>query len=371
MRKFLFYLLVMTISIRIDAQEIETTPMKIGVIGLVHSHVHWILNRASTGDFEIVGIAEPNLELARRYLDQYNLPMSLVYPTIEEMLEATKPQAVTAFNTIRDHLKVVELCAPKGIHVMVEKPLAVNLGHALQMARLARKHNIHLLTNYETTWYGSNHHALKLLQEGAQTFGDIRKIVVHDGHPGPKEIGVDAEFLEWLTDPYWNGAGALMDFGCYGANLSTWLHKGKMPDEVFAVTQQIKPDIYPKVDDEATIILTYGKSQTIIQASWNWNYNRKDLEIYGEYGYIHCLNGTDMRVMNSEKEGASAITAPELSAPFDDPFSYFIAVIRGEIKPQLTDLSSLENNLIVMAILQGARFSARQGKKIRLSELKD
>lgn len=371
MRKFAFYSLFVILSIGAQAQEIKPAPMKIGVVGLVHSHVHWILNRASDGDFEIVGIAEPNMELAQRYLDQYNLPMTLVYPTIEEMLDATKPEAVTAFNTIRDHLKVVELCAPKGIHVMVEKPLAVNLGHALQMARLARKHKIHLLTNYETTWYGSNHHALKLLQEEAQTFGDIRKIVVHDGHPGPKEIGVDAEFLEWLTDPYWNGAGALMDFGCYGANLSTWLHNGKMPDEVFAVTQQIKPDIYPKVDDEATIILTYGKSQTIIQASWNWNYHRKDLEIYGEYGYIHCLNGTDMRVMNSEKEGAYAITAPQLSAPFNDPFSYFIAVIRDEIKPQPTDLSSLENNLIVMTILQGARFSAKQGKKIRLSELKD
>ncbi len=369
MRKLIFYLLFMAVSIETLAQEIDSAPMRIGVIGLVHSHVHWILNRASTGDFEIVGIAEPNRELAERYLKQYNLPMTLVYPTIKEMLDATKPQAVTAFNTIRDHLKVVELCAPRGIHVMVEKPLAVNLGQALQMARLAREHNIHLLTNYETTWYGSNHHALKLLSEEPQVFGEIRKIVVHDGHPGPKEIGVDPEFLEWLTDPYWNGAGALTDFGCYGANLSTWLHNGEMPKEVFAVTQQIKPDIYPKVDDEATIILTYEKSQTIIQASWNWNYNRKDLEVYSEDGYIICLNGTDMRIMRSEKEGEYTFTAPELSAPLDDPFAYFMAVIREQIKPKPTDLSSLENNLTVMAILQGAMFSAKQGKKIRLSEL--
>jgi len=359
----------MTISIRINAQAAETPPMRIGVVGLVHSHVHWILNRAATGDFKIVGIAEPNLELAKRFLGQYNLPMSLVYPTIEEMLEASKPQAVTAFNTIRDHLKVVELCAPKGIHVMVEKPLAVNLTHARQMVKLAEEHQIQLLTNYETTWYGSHHQAFSLLENEPKSFGAIRKIVVHDGHPGPMEIGVDPEFLEWLTDPYWNGAGALTDFGCYGANLSTWFHKGARPESVFAVTQQIKPAIYPKVDDEATIVLVYPKSQTIIQASWNWNYSRKDIEIYGKSGYIHCINGSNMKIMRSGNESAVSSNAAQLRAPTNDPFSYFMAVIRGEIEVQPSDLSSLENNLTVMMILQAAILSAKEGRKVRLEEL--
>jgi predicted dehydrogenase len=353
------------------AQIPDQEPMRIGVVGLVHSHVNWILNRAADGDFEIVGIAEPNTDLARRYLNRYNLPMSLVYPTIEEMLDATKPEAVTAFNTIRDHLEVVELCAPRGIHVMVEKPLAVNLGDALKMSRLAEKHKIHLLTNYETTWYGSNHYAKELLKNDSTDFGGIRKVVVHDGHPGPKEIGVDPEFLEWLTDPYYNGAGALTDFGCYGANLSTWLHDGAIPLEVFAVTQQIKPDIYPKVDDEATIILTYEKSQTIIQASWNWNYSRKDIEIYTRSAYIISHNSRDMSVMRSEKEGVENITAPELPAPYDDPFRYFMGVVKGVIKPNPNDLSGIQNNLTVMAILQAAMTSAEQGKKFELRKLEE
>ncbi|GJM28496.1 MAG: hypothetical protein DHS20C17_11310 [Cyclobacteriaceae bacterium] len=352
------------------AQVPDQEPMRIGVVGLVHSHVNWILNRASDGDFELVGIAEPNTALAERYLKRYNLPLSLVYPSIEAMLDATKPEAVTAFNTIRDHLEVVELCAPRGIHVMVEKPLAVNLGQALKMSRLAEKHKIHLLTNYETTWYGSHHYAMGLLQNEPSTFGDIRKVVVHDGHPGPKEIGVDPEFLEWLTDPYYNGAGALTDFGCYGANLSTWLHQGVMPLEVVAVTQQIKPDVYPKVDDEATIILTYEKSQTIIQASWNWNYSRKDIEIYTKGGFVKCHNASDISVMRSENEGVEEIKTPGLSAPYDDPFSYFMAVIRDKVKPGPHDLSSIENNLTVMAILQAAMTSAKQGKKFQLREPK-
>src|SRR5690606_40596134 len=105
----------------------------------------------------------------------------------------------TAFGTIYEHLNVVKVCAPKGIHVMVEKPLAVSLDHARKMEALAKKYNIHLLTNYETTWYASNHKARELLNEGA--IGDIRKVVVRDGHKGPKQIGVNNEFLNWLTDP--------------------------------------------------------------------------------------------------------------------------------------------------------------------------
>jgi len=52
----------------------------------------------------------------------------------------------------------------------------------------------------------------------------------------------------------------LTDFGCYGANLMTWFNNGERPISVTAITQTIKPDIYPDVDDEATILLTYKKN---------------------------------------------------------------------------------------------------------------
>ncbi len=69
------------------------------------------------------------------------------------MLDKIKPEAVVAFGSIFDHLAVIEACAPRGIHVMVEKPLAVNMQHANRMAELAEKHHIFLLTDYETSWY--------------------------------------------------------------------------------------------------------------------------------------------------------------------------------------------------------------------------
>lgn len=343
-------------------------PLRLGVAGFTHDHVHQILRRPAKGDVEIVGVAEPNRELAMRYLKRYNLPENLWYPTLETMIAATKPEMVCAFNSIFEHKQVVEICAPKGIHVMVEKPLAVSTAHAKSMVDLAKKHKIHLLTNFETTWYSSHQVAYELIY-GKNALGDIRKVVVHDGHKGPKEIGCSQEFLSWLTDPVMNGGGAIIDFGCYGANLMTWLMKGERPITVTAVTQQVKPDIYPKVDDEATIILTYPKSQAIIQASWNWPFDRKDMEIYGQKGYVVCDRTLQMRTRlgdgikrdaNEEKREIA-----NLLTPYDDPFSYFAAVVKGEIKSE-KDLSSLEINQIVVEILEAAIQSAKTGKAVKL-----
>ena len=345
----------------------QERPLKIGVIGLTHTHVHWIFGSESRGDFQISGIVEPNRELAQRYADQYQYPMEKVYDSMDAFLADHKPEAVTAFGTIYEHLEVVEKFAPLGIHVMVEKPLAVNLEHALKMEELAKKHRIHLLTNYETTWYPTNHKAYDLVQK--DSIGDIRKVIIRDGHRGPKKIGINTEFLEWLTDPEQNGAGALTDFGCYGANLMTWLMKGKKPITVTAVTQQLQAENNPKVDDEANIILTYDNAAALIQASWNWPIGRKDMEIYGLTGAVYADNRHDLRLRMAEGyDGFEEIQLKleERDPPYDDPFAYLVAVIRGNIDPPAFDLSSLENNMIVMEILDAAIRSARSGKSVKL-----
>lgn len=361
----IFFLLALLASIPAFAQ--TKTPLRIAVAGLTHTHVHWIFNSAKRGEIEIVGIAEPNKELAQRYAKQYGISPGKLFASLELLIESTKPEAVAAFASIYEHLEVVKTCAPKGIHVMVEKPLAVSLDHARQMEALAKKHNIHLLTNYETTWYGSMEAMYKDVQQ-EKKIGEVRKIVVHDGHQGPKEIGVDPEFLEWLTDPKFNGAGALIDFGCYGADLATWLLNGERPLSVTAVTQQIKPHIYPKVDDEATIVLHYPKRQVIIQASWNWPYARKDMEVYGQTGSILAPDRDHLVYRLSEKEKNNTVNVGGRKAPFDDPFSFFAAVVQGRIQLSPNNLSGLSTNMIVMEILDAAIKSAKTGKTIQLDQ---
>jgi predicted dehydrogenase len=365
--KYLFaFCIIIVTSLNLLAQK---KPLKIGIAGLSHSHVHGILSREDRGDIEIVGIVEPNQDLAQRLSKVYKFPMGIVFNTIEEMIDKTHPEAVTAFGSIYQHLEIVEACAPKGIHVMVEKPLAVSMNHAKKMEALAKKYKIQLLTNYETTWYPSNQKAYDLFKK--DTVGDLRKVVIRDGHRGPKKIGVNSEFLEWLTDPIKNGGGAIVDFGCYGANLMTWLMEGKKPNTVTAVTQQLQPENNPRVDDESTIILTYDNSNAIIQASWNWPMGRKDMEIYGLKGAIYADNKNSLRVRIAEgydgyKEESYKLK--ELEAPFNDPFSFLVAVVKNEITLKPYDLSSLENNMVVVEILDAGRKSAKTNRTIKIKK---
>jgi predicted dehydrogenase len=364
MKKNCFLLLLCFLSLTTITAQVKQ-PVRIAIAGLTHAHVHWLLGRAERGDVKLVGIAEPNRELAKRYAEQHGYSMDIVFNSVAEMIAKTKPEAVAAFGTIYQHLEVVQACAPLGIHVMVEKPLAVSLDHAKKMKALADKHKIILLTNYETSWYATNHKAYQIVNTDS-AIGELRKVVVHDGHKGPKEIGVNKEFLDWLTDPVQNGGGAITDFGCYGANLITWMTKGKRPESVSAVTQQLKPAIYPKVDDDATIILQYPTMQGIIQASWNWPFSRKDMEVYGATGTVITDNRSDMRVRLEKDKEEKKDVLKEREAPYDDPFAFFAALVRKEITIPPYDLSSLENNMIVMEILEAAKQSAKTGKVVRL-----
>lgn len=342
------------------------TPLRLAVAGTTHGHVGWILGRKDKKDISLAGIYEPNKELVKKHSRQFGIPEELFFDDMSKMLDKVKPEAVVAFGSIYEHLAVVEACAPKGIHVMVEKPLAVSVQHAERMQALAKQYGIFLLTNYETSWYPTMEKTYQLATD-SNYVGTIRKAVFHHGHEGPKEIGVSKEFFDWLTDPVQNGGGALIDFGCYGANIITYLMHGEKPISVTAITHQFKPSIYPEVDDEATIIAEYKTAQCIIQASWNWPYSRKDLELYGNAGYIIATDRYTLRRRNKKTavEWVEKLTQKE-SGVYDDPFVYFMDVIRKRISVPEYSLYSLSNNMMVVRILEAARESAASGKKIIL-----
>jgi predicted dehydrogenase len=340
-------------------------PVHVAVIGLVHDHAYgFIPLTRDRPEVQLVGIVEPDQELAASYATRFHLASDLFYTNLEALLAKTNVNAVAAFTTTLDHRRVVEMCAPLHIDVMMEKPMAVNMEEARAIQSAARSGGIQVIVNYETTWYPANQTAFRLAAE-EHAIGDLRKIVVHDGHRGPREIGCSETFLKWLTDPTLNGGGALPDFGCYGADLITWLMGGQRPTSVFAVTQQIKPEVYPKVEDEATVVLTYPKAQGIIQASWNWPIDRKDMEVYGTTGYILVPRRNVLRMRKfGAQETEAELPAPPASSPLRDQLAYLASVVRGETKP--AGLSSLEMNLTVTEILDAARDSARTGRRIDL-----
>jgi glucose-fructose oxidoreductase len=351
--------------------------LRVAIAGMVHGHVDGFLaGVAKRSDVEILGIAEPDRALFERYAEKYSwLDAKLYHADLEELLTTTHPEVVLAYTNTFEHRKVVEICARytsaigiaasarlNRLVVMMEKPLAVTAVDAQAIAEASSKANMTVLVNYETTWYRSNREVKRLVDSGA--IGDIRKVVVHDGHRGPKEIAVGPEFLNWLTDPRLDGGGALYDFGCYGADLMTWLMNVDRPLSVTAVTQTIKPEIYPQVDDEATILLTYPKAQAIVQASWNWPFDRKDLEVYGQTGYVKTIKRDEMEVRLAGETEAKTVEAMVMAPPYDDPMNYLRAVVREGLKPE--GLGSLEVNVLVAEILDAARESAKTGRTVRM-----
>ena len=306
MRILTAFAAALCLPILADRAAETATPVRFAIFGLTHDHAGGFIPRTrDRKDIQLAGIIEPRADLAARYARRFQLDTNLFFASLDELLAKT---------------------------------------------------------NYETTWYPGNQAAYALVHE-QHALGDLRKLVVHDGHRGPKEIGCSDTFLEWLTDPVLNGGGALTDFGCYGADLVTWLMDGQRPTSVFAVTQQIKPDVYPKVEDEATIVVTYPKTQAILQASWNWPFDRKDMEVYGKTGYVLVPRPDLMRV-RKPNSAETEVQPPPLSGPQADPLSYLAAVARGDMKP--SGLSSLAVNLVVTEILDAARESARTGKRINL-----
>jgi predicted dehydrogenase len=341
--------------------------LRVAIVGLAHGHVEGFLSALPKHtDVELVGIADSDPALFAKYQKKYSLAETLFYRSEANMIEKTHPQAVLVYTSIGEHRHAIEIAAQYGVSVMVEKPLTISLADALAIRETARKYKIHVLVNYETTWYSSNKAAYDEVEQGH--LGAIRRVVIHDGHQGPKEIGVPPEFLSWLTDPAQNGAGALYDFGCYGVDLMTWLMHGETPLTVTAVVNHDKPQLYPKVDDDATIVLQYSHAQAVIQGSWNWPFSRKDMEVYGATGYAITVGPDKVRLRHEHDSEEQTSTAAPLSESQSNSLNYLAAVLRGQSDPK-GDLTALDTNVIVMQILDAARESARTGKSVKLTKL--
>jgi predicted dehydrogenase len=349
------------------------TPLKLGIVGLEHGHIEAFLRGGALApaggllnrpDVQIVGIVDADQALFDSYAQRHHISPSLHFLTIQEMVKQVHPQAVLVFTAPSEHRRIIEECAALGVHVMVEKPLAVSYEDAFAMQAAAERGKIHVLVNLETTWYPSNTEAFHLLQQGA--LGPVVKAVFRDGHRGPKLLGgLGPEFLNFLDDPKQNGGGALFDFGCYGANLMTWLMDGEAPLSVTAITKHLQPDLYPQVDDEAEIILNYKNAVAIVEASWNWPFAVKQMDVYGRTGYAKTIDSERIEVRKANESEGQTIKGHSLPAPNDDPVHYLTAVMNGEIQ-EGNSLSSLKNNVTASEILDAARQSAQTGKTVGL-----
>ena len=342
----------------LSAATLAAQDTKIAVVGLVHSHVWGHLARMIKGDTaKLVGIAEPNSELVAE-ARKMGAAGSLIFSDYRKMLDKTKPQIVWAFVENNRHLEIAEACAQRKINIMFEKPLAATYKQAQAIRDLARKHNIQVLTNYQMAWWPANYVAKSLADAGE--LGKVWRVRGIVGHGGPGSTGARNQFFfAWLTDPVQNGAGALMDFGCYNALWSLW-YLGQ-PESVYAHVNHLRPETFPKVEDNSTMILSYKNGVSIAEGSWDLPRGFQDLEVFGLGGSVYMANGrVELRKGRETREVPLDPLPPERA----EPIAFMVNSIKSG-KP-IDGLTALDINVQVVEIIDAAKMSVKTGRAIKL-----
>jgi predicted dehydrogenase len=334
---------------------------RIAIVGLDHDHVWGLLKDVGQEPLaELVAIAESDAALVSRAKKEVPAEVKF-YSDYVQMLDVAKPEAVFVATSNDRHLEILRQCAKRHIHYSTEKPMATTAADAREMERLAKAANIKLMVNYWNVWVAPTHTLFHKVYGGE--LGPVKKILVQYGHRGPKEIGITQQFASWLYDPKKNGGGAIMDFGCYGAELSLWL-KGR-PARVFASTRKLKTEQNNEVDDDATIVLEYPDATAILEASWDWPYTKEQVEVFGPKGSL-LAGRQDLLFRSAEARGPNValngetVALDPVSRETSNPISYLVDCIRNN-KPIENPLAA-RLNVQVMEILDAARESARTGR---------
>lgn len=332
---------------------------KIAVVGLVHSHVWGHLKTMVEGkQAKLVGIAESNPELVAE-AKKRGAASATFYTDYKKMLAETKPDIVWAFVENNRHLEIVEACAPLKIHVMFEKPLASTYKEALAIQRLAKKHDIQVMCNYQMAWWPANYAAKAQADAGA--VGKVWRLRGIVGHGGPGSQGAASKyFFDWLTDPVKNGAGALMDFGCYNALWSLW-YLGT-PETVFAQVNQLRPETFPKVEDNSVMILHYKNGVGIYEGSWDLPRSFQEVEVFGREGSLLMRNGSvELRKGRGEAQSVTLEPLPQEKA---EPIAFMVNAIRS--KKPIEGMTALDINVGVVEIIEAAKQSVKTGRAVAL-----
>jgi predicted dehydrogenase len=303
--------------------------VRVAVVGLVHDHIWGNLKHfAACEGAEVIAAADPNRPLLEQVKSEAGVQRT--YDDYLEMLDTENPDAALCYTENSRHAEVVEACAERGIHVMCEKPMANRLANAERMAAAAKKHGIKLMVNYPTTWSPALQYAKCLIDEGE--IGQVCQLRMHSAHAGPKEIGCSEYFYSWLYDAERNGAGAFMDYCCYGANMCAWILG--LPKSVIATRARLYKD-YITVDDNAFILMEYDRAYGIAEASWT--------QIGGQPIHGPTINGSDgtlvvtregLLVISRGNEEGEVVQPPPPQKHWRTSAEHFVWAITEDREPE-------------------------------------
>ena len=334
--------------------------LRVGVLGMAHDHLWTNLDDLlKREDATVVGAADMSPRLRAKFSEQTGCPDT--YEHWEELLDAQTPDAVYGFGATAGHAELVEMCAERGIHVMVEKPMAATLEQADRMLVASRRHDIRLMINWPTAWSRSIRTAYRLVQEGA--IGRVWQVTWRGGHSGPDELGCSEEFCQFLFDKDLNGAGAFNDYGGYGSCLCL-LFMGGSPTRGVGMAGRLTKHHVP-VDDNGAILMRYPQGMCRIEMTWSEavsNVPAHDPVIYGTEGTL--IAGRQVTLYTRTDKAGAVVDLDELPTNGLNATDHFLHSVRTGAEPQFQTSAQLSR--AAQEIMEGGLRSAISGVEVSL-----
>ncbi|MCX7016673.1 MAG: Gfo/Idh/MocA family oxidoreductase [Candidatus Sumerlaeota bacterium] len=336
---------------------------RLGIIGLVHDHIwNYLAAAKDVQDLEIACVADSNPPLLRKIQKQLGLKGSALYADASTMLDNEKLDGCLVFTESCRHAEITELCARRGLHVMVEKPMALNVAHAERMMRAAKENNVRLMVNFPTQWNAELMGVFEAVQSGR--IGRVWMTHFREGHKGPREIGCSEYFWKWLYDPEKNGGGALVDFCVYGASMTALL-LGR-PNRISAASGKlVKTDL--AAEDNGVITAQYDEKRAIavIEGTWTQVGQGNNMSIFGELGSIASTPFPPKEYyMSAASGGLEKILPAQLPPHEDKPIKYFAHRVRNDIP--FHGLVNPENARIAQEMLEAGLRSIELRREVAL-----
>src|SRR5579872_1514455 len=303
-----------------------------------HDHVWGELNHwKALPNVELVAGGDDEPELLEKLKAQQGV--TRLYSSYQEMIEKEDLDIVQAAGGNSEGAGIVEAAAAKGIHVISEKPMAASLDQAERMLAAAKRAGTLLLINWPSAWSREWQELERRALAGE--VGTLRYTRYRSAHNGPIAIGCSPQFVQDLTTPEINGAGALMDYCCYGANLAARLlgraqsvtgMRGFFGDE----------QAYAASDDNAIIIAKYAHAFGLCEASWTQpvGYAGTNPVVYGSEGSIGVHHGKVLIQRPGKDE--ETVTPRDKRPPYRNAPEYLIhclttgAPIEGFCSPEVS-----------------------------------
>lgn len=333
---------------------------KIGIIGLTHDHI-WghVQPLIDHPEAELVAAADEHQALLDKLTEQKSCT---TYTDYKKMLAEESLDAVYVFGDNRGGAEAATAALNAGLHVLIEKPMAADYAAAQAMHQAAASSGKRLMINWPTMWWPQLQHAIQMAKDGA--IGDIWQVRYRAAHSGPKGEGCSEYFCGWLYDKEKNGAGAFMDYCCYGSILSRVV-LGK-PEAVTGVSAQIDPTL--SVEDNGVLMLHYPNALAVAEASWTQigKITAYTTTFYGSKGLLLMdHHREDPLVLATKENGAGeAIAIPEPAPHMKDATAHFIhGITTGE---RFHDLGEADINIEAQEALSRGLESAAQEVRLKL-----